>query len=335
MDSNPSPGDLESGQKEQSLPSRKSNINYLFLQEAAALLTIWSILVINEGAIRLMSSNPSAGLTGGRPSVSLMFLGGLFEVFFGLLGLFLGLAAFILRLHNALLTKLSMVVQTILGYFVFIVFVFLVPAFVAADMTEPSLIGLSLGQSKFLVVLGILTSFHFCLALQGGQFLFMARLVCAATGEDFLKQQTGAKMRAIFWNGNMGLAGVWTLITGILVAANVDSGILDMKFFDSPPNVGRVPGITMFTGAVMIIWAVVGMLMGMRAGKGAVPVAYYGGSGVVYLIAFLNYGIVQFGLIEGFAAAPVVLHAGLVFMTVFLGPYFVHVVSKEKEEEVY
>lgn len=192
--------------------------------------------------------------------------------------------------------------------------------------------GLNLGQSRFLIVLGILTSFHFCLALQGGQFVFMARLVCAATGQDFLKQRTGAKMRAMFWNGNMGLAGLWTLITGILVAANAESGTLDMPFA-SPPNVGRVPGITMFTGLVMMLWAGVGMWMVAQAGKRAVPIAYYGGSAVVYLIAFLNYGILQFGLIEGAPAAPVVLHAGLVFMTVFLGPYFVHVVSKEKEDE--
>lgn len=316
--------DLESGTKMKSSSDRIAS-----LQEAGALLLIWSVLVINEGAIRLIDSNPAGGLSGGRPSTAVVFLGGLFEVIFGLVGVFLGFSAFILRKHNTLVTKASMVLQTVLGYYVFVVYVFVIPAVRAADLTEP-FATLSLGQTKLLIVLGVLTSFHFCLALQGGQFVFMARLVCAATGRDFLKQKSGLRMRAMFWNGNFGFSGLWTLITGLLIAVEVGAGTLE-KPFESPPNVGIMPVMTIVIGVVMIGWAAVGMgVAGMRKG---VPGWYFPGTAVVYLLAFGNFTIVQFGRLNEPPAGSVALHAGLVFMVVFLGPYFVNLAAREEEEK--
>lgn len=299
--------------------------------EAAALLTLWSVLVINEGGIRLVSSNPSVDLfASGRPPAFVVFLGGVFEVAFGLFGLLLGMAAFLYRWHKVNVTKAAMVTQTILGYYVFIVFVFLIPAFGAADLTEPMLPGLTVGSSRIIITMGILTSFHFCLALQGGQFIFFARLVGTATGTDFLKQHSGYTMRAFFWNGNMGLAGLWTTITGAIVLANVGSGTLVAPFV-SPPNVGRLPGFTVFTGILMMIWALLGM--GITAAKIKVPVGYSLGSAFVYLIAILNYAFLQFALLEPNGGA-VALHAGLAFMVVFLANYFVLLAGRERDGEM-
>lgn len=310
------------------MTSSKSTVEIL---EAAALLTIWSVLVINEGSIRLIESNPSVDITApGNPSRMLILLGGVAEVFFGLLGLGLGVAAFIPRWYSTALTKLSMVIQTIFGYYVFVIFVFLIPAFRAANLTTPVLEGLSISSSRFLIVMGIFTSFHFCLALQGGQFLFMARLVCAITGEDFLKQTSGNRMRALFWNGNFALSGLWTFISGLLVSVNVGSGRLAMPFV-SPPNVGTVPGLTIATGLVMMVWGVLGMAFG--ASKKA-PTFFFAGTGAVYLLAMLNFGIAQFSTFSGpGTAAAVALHNGLVFMVVFLGPFFVYTSYKETEAE--
>lgn len=330
MDPHKSTVDLESGSDKRQLNKTDSN---LFL-EAAALLSIWSLLVINEGSIRLNSSNPAAGaLSEGRPPNAIIFLGGLFEVFFGLLGLFLGLAGFIRRYHSTILTKASMVIQTILGYFVFIVFVFVQPIFRAIDLVDPSLqaLNFSNGQDRFFIALGIMTSFHFCLALQGGQFVFMARLVCGATGQDFLKQKSGSRMRAVFWNANMGLAGLWTLITGVLLSSNHDANVFEEPYV-SPPNIGRIPGMTTFTGVVMIVWAVVGITLAMR--RRIVSNMYFAMSALLYLIGFLNYGLVQVAIIPGFPAAPIVLHAGLIFMTVFMGSYFVHLSSQEEAAQI-
>eukprot|EP00177_Eucheuma_denticulatum_P007032 GFKZ01012793.1.p1 GENE.GFKZ01012793.1~~GFKZ01012793.1.p1 ORF type:complete len:332 (+),score=34.94 GFKZ01012793.1:204-1199(+) len=330
MDARKSTVDLEAGSEKRQLNNTDSN---LFL-EAAGLLTVWSLLVINEGSIRLNASQPAAGLSSdGRPPNTVLFLGGLFEVFFGLLGLFLGLAAFIRRYHSTILTKAAMVIQTVLGYYVFIVFVFVAPIFGAIDLSTPFLADLNFtdGQDRFFLALGIMTSFHFCLALQGGQFVFMARLVCGATGQDFLKQRSGSKMRAVFWNANMGLAGLWTLITGVLLSSNHDSNVLDSPYF-SPPNIGRIPGMTTFTGVVMMVWAVVGITLALR--KRIVSNLYFAMSALLYLIGFLNYALVQITIIPGFPSDPIILHAGLIFMTVFLGPYFVHLSSQEEAAQI-
>lgn len=316
-------GDIEYGKPSRQTGSRSSLI------EAAALLTMWSLLVINEGAIRVINQNPSVDLfADGRPPKFVPFLGGVLEVGFGLFGFFVGVSAFLLKRYSTPVTKLCMAVQTVFGYYVFIVFVFLIPAYRAADLTEPSLDGLSLGQSRFIIAMGILTSFHFCLALQGGQFVFMARLVCAATGDNFLAQATGNRMRAIFWNANLALSGLWTLLTGAIVNSNVGGGRLLTNFF-SPPNVGVLPGMTIFTGILFLVWGVVGITMAVMK---IAPFAFFVGSAVVYVMGLLNFGIVQFGLLTGPSSGPVALHNGLVFMVVFIGSYFVYISADEIEE---
>lgn len=297
--------------------------------EAAALLSLWSVLVINEGAIRLVDSNPAGMLSeSGRPDPVVVFLGGLFEVIFGLVGLAIGIAAFIFRWYSTPVTKLGIFISSLLGYYVFFVFVFIQPSFRAGDLEDTILEGLSIDQSKFLIVMGILTSFHFCLALQGGQFVFFARLICAGTGRDFLKQNTGNTMRAIFWNANLGLSGLWTLIAGSLIHAEAGGGKLPAPFL-APPHVGRLPSMTIWTGILMILCGLVGI--GLAASKMRVPYMYYILALYTYLSAFLNFTIVQFGFVDGAPSGPVALHAGLVFMVVFLGPYFVHLASIEND----
>lgn len=298
----------------------------LDIMESSALLTFWSILVINEGAIRLMATDPHGGLKSPVPPAPiLLFLGGLFEVFFGLLGLALGVAACVRRAYSPLLTKLSMVVQTLLGYYVFVIYVFVAPAYGASQLETPSLAGITIGTSKVLITLGILTSFHFCLSLQGGQFVFMARMVCAMTGEDFLKQKSGNRMRGVFWNANMALSGLWTLITGAIIQSKVDSSTLPPPYA-FPPNVGTLPGLTIFTGLIVLIWGTLGMIM---AFTNAAPSFYFIGTFPVFLIAFLNYGIAQFSTFSPTNPAAVAMHNALVLMVHFLGPYFV---SKAQEE---
>lgn len=320
------PDDLENGQK----GSRSSNA-IAFLQ-AGALLTIWSLLVINEGAIRVMDQSPSIDLLGsGRPPKLVPFLGGLFEVSFGLFGFFVGAAALLLKRYSTLITKLCMGFQSVLGYYVFIVFVFLLPIYQAIDIEPdgPVIIGISAGERRFIITMGILTSSHFCLALQGGQFVFMARLVSAATGENFLGQKKGNKMRAYFWNGNMILSGLWTLITGAVVHAKFGGGRL-LRPVVSPPNVVVLPGMTIFTGLLLIVWGLVGIAMTM---SGNVPTAFFAGTAVVYFMGLLNYGIAQFGLLPAPPAGAVALHNGLVFMVVFMGAYFVHAAANESKDD--
>ena len=300
--------------------------------EAAAILLLWSVLVINEGAIRVNDETPSTDLFVGRPSSFVSFLAGLFEFGFGVLGVYLGAAALLFRWYSTKFTYFSMGVQTLLGYYVFIVYTFVRPIFRSVDLAEPILPGLSLGESRFIISMGILTSFNFCLALQGGQFVFMARLVCAATGKDFLKQKSGLKMRAIFWNANTALSGLWTLITGAVINAKVGGGRLEMPFV-SPPNVGFLPGLTIVTGLVFLLLGVGGIIL--AAMNMAVPKAYYIFVAFSYLLGLLNWGIVQFGLIpdDPSPSGAVAMHNGLVFMVVFIGVYFLRLAERERNGE--
>lgn len=311
-----------------------SNTNRtVLLMEAGALLLLWSVLVINEGAIRFVGSRPYLPFGDGQPARGVIVIGALLEVVFGLIGVFVGVAAFFFKWQSSAITKLAMVAQTLMGYYVFIVFVFLIPAYLASNLVAPFPLGLTEGEAQFLIVLGILTSFHFCLALQGGQFVFFARIITGGTGEDFLKQKSGAQMRAIFWNGNMAFAGLWTTITGGFLLNKVGGGIYEPSMpYVSPPNVGRIPGLTLFTGLLLLVWGLVGMAMAVM--KMPAPSAYYLATGAVYIVALLNYGMAQFG--KEFGPGPdggaVALHNGLVFMVVTMGPYFVHLADRERQE---
>lgn len=305
----------------------------LAFSEASALLLLWSILVITEGAIRFneLAPYPDLELGDGRPASGWFFFASLFEVVFGFIGLFLGLCAFIFRFYDTIVTKACMIVQTVLGIYVFVMYVFVQPSYLAMDLTEQddglTAMGISLGLHKLLIVLGIFTSFHFCLALQGGQFVFMARMVTAATGEDFLRQKSGHRMRAMFWSGNLALAGLWTLITGAVLNSEFGGGRMDMTYA-FPPNVGRVPALTVCTGLVMLLSGMYGVAIG--AVKLSVPKVYYLLSAVAFLFTWLNFTIVQFGFV-GFAAKGIGMHNGLVFMISFLGPYFVWCLTSHYE----
>lgn len=326
---NPDVTSVYTGNNDLEAPMPKTPENRtIALMEAGGLLLLWSVLVINEGAIRLIGTNPSDDiLAGGRPPRFILFLGGVVEMFFGLLGVYVGAAAFLKKWHNENVTKIAMLVQSILGYYVFAVFVFVAPSFQATDLSAPRLPGLTLGQDKFVIALGVLTSFHFCLALQGGQFVFMARLVSAATGRDFLMQKSGSRMRAVFWNANMAMSGLWTIITGSLIVANVGGGKIE-KAFVSPPNVGRLPGFTISTGVTLLLWGIVGIALAFA--RWELPYWYYTGSAYVYVIALLNFGVAQFSLLgDPSAGGPVALHNGLVFMVVFIATYFSHQASEE------
>lgn len=329
--------DMESGFSE---GKQKASARSKQYYEAAFLLMFWSFLVINEGLIRFIDEGTpaSAGLfspEAGQPNRFVgPFLGGLFEIIFGLFGLFVGMGAALLDYHNPSVTKLCMLVQAVLGWYVFIDFVFVLPSYQVANLQGPIFNApfftnsLSEGQLQFLVVLGILTSMHWCLALQGGQFLFMARLVAADTGSDFLKQRSGAKMRSLFWNMNFLLSGLWSFIFACLLIDKLGGGEYPAPFV-SPPNAGTLPGLTLFTSLLMMLWPLIGMGISIT-NRHSVVKAYITATIPVFLFVFLNYTIVQLGIIGAVAGAS--KHHGLLFMLMFLGPYFMLKQTEDTEQ---
>lgn len=314
---------------EASAPLKGDDANQRQFKEAAVLLSMWSILVANEGVIRFIQhGQPTApGLfTSTAPNrFAAAFLGGIFEVIFGVFGLMIGLSAGILGHFSRGLALAFIGVQNVLGWYVFIDYVFVIPAYAIAQMTEPMIPGLSLGASTFIGVMGILTSLAFCLALQGGQFVFICRLIAYSTDKDFLNQRTSARMRAIFWNTNYALSGLWVTLQAAVVINGVGTGLTSAPFF-APPNVGRIPLYLLVTGVIMILWPLLGIAITVTGRRGLVR-GYAAFSFFVFLWVYVHFTVGQLGFLAGgpmsaVPAAGASLHNGLVMMLCFLGPYF-------------
>lgn len=298
--------------------------------QAAALLALWSLLLINEGTVRFIRSEPSSNLLSGlRPPRILPFLASLAELLYASSALFVSIAALLLNSYSHSFTRLFIIVQATLSSFVFIVFVIILPAFRAASLVQPIIPQLTMAESRVLIVLGILTSTSFCLALQGGHYLFLSRLASTATGTPSQCSRLSSRRGAIFWNGNMALAGLWTTLTGLLLVVRIRGTGTDNVVQPSSPNIGKLPGMATLVGLLMLTWGVIGMAVASGGRRRSIAV-YVSMAIVVYLLLFTNYSMVQMATLplQDFAAYAAT-HAALVLAITFLGPYFM---VKQRDE---
>jgi len=179
-------------------------------QEAGALLALWSALVLTEGTVRFILTSPSQDLFPADRPVNVLppflpFLAALAECVFGLTGLLVGLGAAFFNAHSRLVTIAFLGSQIVLSWFVFIIYVFLIPSYRAHYLSEPVFPFDTVGESRAFLAMGILTSVTLCLALQGGQFAFGVRLLGhqSPPGKASAAQAAMAAARGVFWNGNM------------------------------------------------------------------------------------------------------------------------------------
>lgn len=248
-------------------------------------------------------------------------------------GLAVGLAGGVLGYFSRSLTLALVAVQNVLGWYVFLNYVFIIPAFrISALSASP---GLSLAATKAVGTMGILSSVAFCLALQGGQFVFICRMLAYGGEKDFLNQRNGAKMRAVFWNMNYALAGLWATVQASIIINGMGAGLTMAPFF-APPNVGRIPLYLLFTGLIMLVWALAGVgisIMGQRT----LIRNYIIASFPVFLFVLVHYTIGQLGFIAKNPVPPAVpaagaaMHNHLVMMVCFLGPYFMWKQTQDDE----
>jgi len=306
--------------------------------EASYMLAFWSILVMNEGVVRFIQhGQPAAdGLFTGTPiRFFAPFMGALCEVIFGVFGLAVGIAGGVLGYFSKQLTFALIGVQTVTGWYTFITYVFIIPAFRIANEAAPML-GMSETASKAVGTFGILTSLHWCLALQGGQFVFMSRLMAYGGEEDFLNQRLGSRMRSIFWNFNYLLAGLWAIVSACIIIYQKGSGITSPGPFFAPPNVGRIPVYLLVCGLLMVLWSLIGIAISLSNNKPVVR-KYVVASFFVFLFVHVHYTIGQLGFIaanpapSAVPAAGAALHNHLTFMVCFLGPYFMLKACNEEE----
>lgn len=239
-------------------PSNSPRVN-----EASCMLLLFSFFALIEGIIRMtLNSKPSADVdyfdtAGGTQIPVLVFLiGGIAETFFGMAGIFVAFFQLFFCKGNRTVTFSFAIIQAVLGWYVFIVFVLAAPIKDAINTTGiPDL--LTRSEHVSLIILGnLLGSVNFCWALQGGQFIMILRLYNAQRKVPEMPNR--AALRAMVWSGNQIVAAISTLYVGAL---------LDTKGFTSttapigaPPHVVWFPVLSIITSIIMLAYGVIGLL---------------------------------------------------------------------------
>lgn len=267
----------------------------LELTEAAGLLLTWSILVIVEGAIRAVrNSYPEGGdLTPetGFPPLALL-VGGVAEVIFGAVGIALALSILLFKMRNALMPSAFLIFQSVLGWFVFITYVLAEPLYKISKLKAGGL-GFSLGEHRFLIFLGLVTSVAWCAALQAGQFILAARCMSMMKGKgDTFKMH---KLRATVWSGFTALAGISMTVNAVIVMAKAtgSSPRLPPAMPVFPPHVNVYAESILVCGIVTVIWGLLGVAGAVTSNKNLLRVFHL----AWFPVFMLN--VLVFGLILG------------------------------------
>jgi len=301
-------------------------------QEAAALLALWSALLLTEGTVRFIQAGPSRELfPADRPAdvvpPALPFLAALVECVFGLTGLLVGVAAAFFDSHSRPVTVAFLVTQTILSWFAFVIFVLLVPAYRVRYLADPLFPFDTVGQSRAFLLAAILTSVALYLALQSGQFAFGMRLLGyqAPPARASSGQASKAAARGVFWNVTMVCGGLATTVAGLLLLVNAagrgGAGRLDAAF-SAPPHVGVFPVLTTATGLLMVVTGLVGVAT-CAARKLLHP--FLALSVANFLLMYLNFTIAQVGAIRPTGPPEVgAYQSGVVVVAALIGPYYTY-----------
>eukprot|EP00170_Pyropia_yezoensis_P001356 contig_5974_g1360 len=129
----------------------------------------------------------------------------------------------------------------------------------------------------------------------------------------------------------MVLGGVSTAVAGVLLLQAAAGGAGRVgpvlpppspPFFVAPPHVGVFPLLTLLTGLLMSAHGLTGMAASLRS---SLFKSLLGLTVVTYLLAYLNFTIVQVGAIDTPTGGPpqaAALHSGLILLTALIGPYF-------------
>lgn len=91
-----------------------------------------------------------------------------------------------------------------------------------------------------------------------------------------------------------------------------------MKPFVSSFSVGVLPGLTVFTGIVMLIWGIIGVTLAISYDA---PTYFIGTNYIFHHFAKLR--VLQFSFLKEPSSGSATLHDGLAFMIIFKGAFLV------------
>jgi len=182
-----------------------------------------------------------------------------------------------------------------MSWYVFLVDVFLLPAYRARFLDAPLVQFWSVGASRASLATAILTTAALCLALQGAPFTFGVRLLDhqAPAGDAWETHGSRAAGRGVVWNATMVLGGASTAAAGgLLRGAGAGAGRVAAGLLVAPPHVGVFPLLTLVTGLSMAAAGVVGVAASWRS---ALVALFLAASAANYGLMYLYCTVVQVG----------------------------------------
>lgn len=250
--------------------------------------------------------------------VAALLAGGVAEVLFGIAGCYLAIASLVYNYNNVKTTIGFLIMQSILGWFVFITYVVADPILAAINTEANDL--LSLSERRSLIILGnMLGSITFCWALQGGQFVMGLRLLAAQKGQEVSAARNA--LRAKVWSGNVLAAAFSTLFVGIMLAAKDFTS--DTAPIGLPPHVIWYPSISIVTGLVMFAYGVLGV---MASNNSVINNKYMPAMWMLTTTMMMVNFSWTFGIVPGLAP-PIpgaAQHIGLIFSVTILPMFHAH-----------
>jgi hypothetical protein len=226
----------------------------LLFGSSIALHLLFSILILIEGAIRTTDSAAlghtndvisGGGWTGGPdefPPVILL-LGGVSECVFGMCGVIYSMSG-IMSLPTVKGTKFVIMVEVILGWFTFIIYVIANPAYTAHHNTN-TIINYSNSEEDSITVLGIIASVGYCASLQGAQVYFANNILSLIQKDETRFHHEATKGRMIYYSVLYLFGTVCQLAIGCYVYSHPTP-----QFVISPPFVIVYPQIAIAVGCV-------------------------------------------------------------------------------------
>ncbi|MDP2439565.1 MAG: hypothetical protein Q8P67_27770 [archaeon] len=209
---------------------------------------VFSLLVLNEGVIRLTSvvgterfGGEWRGAADQFPPIVLL-LTSLGEVVFGLFGVAYSLSLLVANKTSLLTVKVAIGLDILLGWPLFIVFTFALPGYDANHGTVPS---------TSVSVMGMLGAAAYCASLQGGQVFFASDILAQLNGTYDERNTVRVYKGRSYYYGFLYLLGTLMQLTVGCFLEEHPSLVPSV----SPPWFVRYSEIAVAVGAVTVLIA--------------------------------------------------------------------------------
>eukprot|EP01102_Stenamoeba_stenopodia_P010521 TRINITY_DN317_c0_g1_i1.p1 TRINITY_DN317_c0_g1~~TRINITY_DN317_c0_g1_i1.p1 ORF type:complete len:311 (+),score=34.93 TRINITY_DN317_c0_g1_i1:204-1136(+) len=297
------------------------------------LAAIYSILLLNEGTVRLIrSATPdhehSYGGSHTEFPLVVLLIGAVFEVLIAVVGILVALASLLYEVEHIWFTKSAMVLNSTIGWFYFVVYVFADPAF-NINRKEPEDFPLSRSYTTGARVMSIIASFCFCMAVLGGQFVFLHGMAqFQLKKEDEVLTKRYYRSRLIGYSLLPLLSGLSILTMGAILQDQAGAGKLEFGPYVYPPCIVWYPELTIVTGILLFLFGVYGVLSAVLTAllKVFAPVAALMWLWLVSVLALAQPGLTP----GGGSATPGSVVMSLSLALILLPAYFAGELRKMK-----